>query len=73
MGAPVKCGNCGAQWYRMGMAPNLPCIECQSGNVDVDISQPYVEECEPGDHAFEMDGPPPWKCTFCGYTPELEK
>jgi hypothetical protein len=29
--------------------------------------------CEPGEHVFEMDGPPPWKCTFCGHAPELTK
>lgn len=32
-----------------------------------------AEECEPGEHVFEMEGPPPWKCTFCGHTPELVK
>lgn len=32
-----------------------------------------AEECEPGEHVFEMTGPPPWKCTFCGHTPELVK
>ena len=29
------------------------------------------ECCEPGDHVFTMDGPPPWSCVFCGYTPNL--
>jgi hypothetical protein len=31
-----------------------------------------VGQCEPGDHVFEMHGPPPWPCTFCGHTPKLE-
>jgi hypothetical protein len=32
------------------------------------------EECESeGGHVYEVDGPLPRKCTFCGRTPELAK
>lgn len=30
-----------------------------------------ADECAIEDHVFDMDGPPPWKCTFCGYVPKL--
>jgi hypothetical protein len=33
----------------------------------------FAEECEPGEHVFDVDGPPPWKCAFCGYAPEPVK
>jgi hypothetical protein len=29
------------------------------------------EQCEQDDgHVYEMVGPPPWSCTFCGYKPD---
>jgi hypothetical protein len=54
----------------MGMPADAPCIDCGSDNVDVDTSSP--EQCEPGDHVFEVDGPTPGKCTFCGFTHEQQ-
>jgi predicted Zn-ribbon and HTH transcriptional regulator len=40
MGAPVKCKDCGARWYRMGMAHDAPCPDCGGENVDVDVRKP---------------------------------
>ena len=61
------------------MEPGEQCPHC--GN-DFDPHHPCgcgrsrvtKEECEEqGGHVFEMNGPPPWKCTFCGYAPETAK
>lgn len=46
-----------------------PCMECEGMGTTEDggpcpACDGTGEECE---HVYEVNGPPPWRCTFCGY------
>ena len=45
MGAPMKCSDCDARWYRMGSGMGF-CPDCGSDEIDVDADQRRLKRDE---------------------------